>query len=476
MGTERSSKRTSSSWGYAIVLSKFVVLTIDTGIAKSFGVLIPTMVKRLESDYATVGFICSMPSTLMYVLCPIIIIFLKKMDRRVIAMIGGLICGSCMIACSFFTNIVVVGILLALSGAGLSMSYMPTVLALNEFFPENFVFANSISLYGYTAGSILLPIITERSLVAYGYSGAYVILGSLALNLVACGATLRKAPRDNTTNEGENIAGMTERQNGTDGMISPNQCSVFLDGGEDDEPTEDEGDKTGLIKTKMLNDRDQGKLPKTGSTWTRSFVESCKQSFGILNESIYLISLPLHFSIYYLTFAWMLFLVPHAEQLGIAPSKAIFLSTIGGIGGIIGRTLMLIIIHKKFQVYTVYTATGVVCTTSFLLDFIGSSYGVRAVLAFVQGYSFFIEDCIPGNLYKDAICNDANFGASIALSSFLGGLGATAAGTFSGYLYDVTHSFTKVFIINGCIHACVVCNLAFVAILIKRRNDRATSS
>ena len=57
------------SWGYVIVVSKFVVLFIDAGIAKSFGVLIPTMVERLDSDYATVGLICSMPATLMYLLC-----------------------------------------------------------------------------------------------------------------------------------------------------------------------------------------------------------------------------------------------------------------------------------------------------------------------------------------------------------------------------------------------------------------------
>eukprot|EP00057_Strongylocentrotus_purpuratus_P012784 XP_011667258.1 PREDICTED: uncharacterized protein LOC105439688 [Strongylocentrotus purpuratus] len=57
------------SWGWVIVVSKFVVLLLDSGIAKSFGVLIPTMVERLESDYATVGLICSLPATLMYLLC-----------------------------------------------------------------------------------------------------------------------------------------------------------------------------------------------------------------------------------------------------------------------------------------------------------------------------------------------------------------------------------------------------------------------
>ena len=54
------------SWGYGIAVGKFVVLFIESGIAKSFGVFIPTMVERLESDYATVGLICKLACN-MYV-------------------------------------------------------------------------------------------------------------------------------------------------------------------------------------------------------------------------------------------------------------------------------------------------------------------------------------------------------------------------------------------------------------------------
>ncbi|XP_030849713.1 monocarboxylate transporter 2-like [Strongylocentrotus purpuratus] len=135
------------------------------------------MVERLESDYATVGLICSLPATSMYLLSPFVTLVLKKINHRVVAMLGGVLCGSCIIASAFFKNSVTVGVCLALSGVGLSMTYMPTVIALNDFFREKFVLMNTITLYGYTTGSMLLPIIMERSFEAYGYVGAFIILG-----------------------------------------------------------------------------------------------------------------------------------------------------------------------------------------------------------------------------------------------------------------------------------------------------------
>ncbi|XP_030849700.1 monocarboxylate transporter 12-B-like [Strongylocentrotus purpuratus] len=157
------------------------------------------MVERLESDYATVGFICSLPATFMCLGCPFVTLVLPKINHRFVAMLGGGLCGLCIIASAFFKNSVAVGIFLASSGVGLSMTFMPTVIALNDFFREKFVLVNTITLYGYTAGSMLLPIVMERSFEAYGYVGAFIILGGITFNLVACGATIRKAPRNAAT-------------------------------------------------------------------------------------------------------------------------------------------------------------------------------------------------------------------------------------------------------------------------------------
>ena len=62
-GESTNEELASQRWGYVILFSKFMILFFDAGITKSFGVLIPLMVDRLGESYATVGLICSLPTT-----------------------------------------------------------------------------------------------------------------------------------------------------------------------------------------------------------------------------------------------------------------------------------------------------------------------------------------------------------------------------------------------------------------------------
>ena len=54
-------------WRFVIVLSKFFILFVDSGLAKSFGVLIPGMVARYGTNYQTMAFICSLPPTVTFI-------------------------------------------------------------------------------------------------------------------------------------------------------------------------------------------------------------------------------------------------------------------------------------------------------------------------------------------------------------------------------------------------------------------------
>ncbi|XP_011664346.2 monocarboxylate transporter 12-like [Strongylocentrotus purpuratus] len=401
-------------------------------------------------------------------------------------MLGGVLCGSCIIASAFFKNSVTVGVCLALSGVGLSMTYMPMVIALNDFFREKFVLMNTITLYGYTAGSMLLPIVMERSFEAYGYVGAFIILGGIAFNLVVCGAMIQKAPRNAATNEGKSYNKVNEKQKClSEGESSKQAESIRYHEEEEEEEKEEHEEEEEdseecvleerrLIQNERRNINKQETSPNARSSFTSSVFQTGKRSCGLLNEPLFLFTIPIHFLFMFSIYAWMLFLVPHAEHLGIPPFKAIFLSTIGGIGGIIGRTIFIIFVGKGINVYVVYIAIGLICMASFLLDFISSAYAVRATLAFVQGFTFFIEDAIAASLFKDTVFDDRNFNMAVAVSLFAEGLGATCAGTITGYLFDVTQSFTKVFIIVGFIHAVMVVHLFVVSILIKRRRQHVS--
>ena len=271
------------------------------------------------------------------------------------------------------------------AGVGLSMTYLPTVIALNDFFREKFVLMNTITLYGYTTGSMLLPIVIERSLEAYGYEGAFIILGGIAFNLVACGATIHKAPRNATTNGGNSYNEVNEKQKCLfEGESSKQTESIRYHEEEEEEEKEEEEEEEEdgeesvleerhLIQSERRNINKQETSPIARSSWTSSVFQTGKQSCGLLNEPLFLFTTPIQVLFMFSIYAWMLFLVPHAEYMGISPSKAIFLSTIDGIGGIIGRTIFIILAGKGINVYVVCIATGLIGTASFLLGFISSA-------------------------------------------------------------------------------------------------------
>ena len=65
----KSEEITNQWWGYVVLFSNFMILFMDAGTAKSFGVLIPLMVERLGENYATVGLVCSLPAATLSLAC-----------------------------------------------------------------------------------------------------------------------------------------------------------------------------------------------------------------------------------------------------------------------------------------------------------------------------------------------------------------------------------------------------------------------
>ena len=163
----------------------------------------------------------------------------------------------------------------------------------------------------------------------------------------------------------------------------------------------------------------------------RSVLQSLRESF-IFQEPIFSLTLPANFLLGYVFYAWMFFLVPNAQQRGISRSQAVLLSTIAGVGGIAGRITFVALLTIKFNPLIIYIVVGVACSCTFLLDFVGSGFEVRAVLALIQGACFFVEDTYPCTLAKELVQDERNFSFAIGISAFFFGAGATVAGFLTG--------------------------------------------
>ncbi|XP_071508747.1 monocarboxylate transporter 3-like [Diadema antillarum] len=420
-GTNRFGRDSRHRWRYVVILSKFTLLFLDAGLAKSFGVLLPEMVARFNSDHRTMGFICSLPSSLMFLLAPAVMVLLRVIQRRVLAVLGGLLCGVSLLLVPLVDEVYLLAALLIVTGLGLALTCYPAFVALQEHCPETFVVYNAVSQYGTTLGAVCMPVIIERSMEAYGYGGAFTILGAICLNAIVCGATLRP-PMD---------------YNSITGEPSPSEDSNNLEWHSHSEEETVDSSSSAVSDTQSSNGR-----TKHSSLLTRLqlVVSNAEPLFIFVSPALFLCC--------YVLYAWMLLLVPHATELGIDISNAVFLSSIAGFGGIFGRLAFLILLRFDCN-FILFMSCCLLGAVSFFVNSLTDAYAFQALLAFIQGLVIFILDASVITTMNMTVRNEANIPTALAVSSFLIGAGAIAGDTSSGRLYDVTNSFSIVFISLG---------------------------
>ncbi|XP_063963852.1 monocarboxylate transporter 7-like isoform X1 [Lytechinus pictus] len=477
-------------WGYVIIFCKFTLLVFDAGITKSFGVLLHEMVVRLNSNYAIIGFICSLPSTLSLLASPLVSLILERVNDRLVAGGGAILGSTCMLICAFSTNVVVVGVCLALTGTGFACIHLPTTLIINDYFPDDFVMMNTLSLYGLTAGATFIPFIVERSEEAYGYHGSFLILAGIGLHAMVCAAVIRKPIMKKikiNCPEAKTMGLVRTDREMTSKLTRPKNNSALGSRGEKNHKehqsssTGSDHSEMGLddVETAVLtehlpliteeeddDDKLAGASAGTSKGNTEPWYKFCCRGLTF-HDWLVLFNMPSIFLFSYALYGWMLFLVPHAESLGIISSHAVLLSTLAGIGGILGRTVFIILISKNVDPFLIYIPVSIVCILTFLLDFVGSGYPVRAGLAFVQGICFFTEDTMPSAVVKKITFDPVKFRRAYAMLFFFTGLGATSAGYMTGSLFDLTQSYTKVFMVNGVLLFVVLVILTTTAVLLR---------
>ena len=350
---------------------------------------------------------------------------------------------------------------------------------------------NTIASYGSTVGVMYLPVITERSLEAYGYSGVFMILGAIMFHRVAGGAAIRKPifrVKDNTCGQSGSDQDPSEvirydpseDDDEEDGIEGGDQMTTLKDKSRNDTAQalaesrfhtkenseitktqnaaieindikryeEDEGilnaddnceEHVSLLNSACVHPGEVGDLPNASRSvqderekyhFCSSFISRCKMF--MTKEALFLMCLPAAFFRAYSFEAWMLFLVPHAEQLGITPSRAVFLSSIGGISGIIGRTITVILLVKKVHMFKIYIIAGFITSLSFFLDFVGESFMIRSVWAFLQGLCFFVLDTVNASFLKLTLVDESNFSFGLGLVMLMNGCGNVSAGLITG--------------------------------------------
>ena len=284
--------------------------------------------------------------------------------------------------------------ILCLAGIGYGIPLLSKVIILNDYFEAKFGLANGVMFTGAAIGMICLPPISEYLVQLYGWRSAMFIFAVINLNICVAGALMRQPQLDEYH--------LLSEDEKTTKTIAENQSS-----GSD------------------------------GDGKCKNFCQIFKRYSGISVLAAYPI-LTIYFCIFgfheVVVTGWVLFLVSYTNAEGYTVQTATFLSTLGGVGTLVARTLLGPLIDTGFisgRIMFFLLAIGgtlTMCAYPFV-----STYWILAVLSFMAGFLLMSASPIFVIMLKEETQGDSEgFVGAVGLHMVTKGFGILCAGPITG--------------------------------------------
>ncbi|XP_012277377.2 monocarboxylate transporter 13 [Orussus abietinus] len=194
-------------YGWIVVLGAFFVQFWVAGLVKSYGVLYVEVMETFPNSSATVAsWIPAILSCLCLALAPVTSMLCQKYSCRKVVFIGGLFCALGLTLSYFATNLIHLFFTFGvLTGIGGGLSTTPGIIIVSQYFDKHRALANGICVSGTAAGGFVFPLLIETLVANFGFHGTILLLGGCMLHVCVC-ATLYRPLEDNYVETNEPIS------------------------------------------------------------------------------------------------------------------------------------------------------------------------------------------------------------------------------------------------------------------------------
>ena len=273
-------------------------------------------------------------------------------------------------------------------GIGLGCIVDPPFALLGQYFDDNYSFANGFAFLGGSTALIVFGPLTQILDTAYGWSGTVLVLGGIFLNVVVCGALLKPSLRHKRTEEQEYL----QLKDSDDNSCSNKKC-----------------------KAHMLD----------------------VLHLSIFRDPAFYILIIVSSTIRFTHTGWVIYLVPRAIAIGVAPLTATLVATVGGVGDAVGKILPGIVkYYVVVSTMTIWILGMSIMTVSLILSVVFPTYAGIMVLAFFQGVGLGMSHSLMNVVYKETFGIERLVNAMGWLRCF-SGVGRFLGGFVPGKPYEI---------------------------------------
>ncbi|XP_071479188.1 monocarboxylate transporter 3-like [Diadema antillarum] len=461
-------KESQDRWKYVVMGAKFCLDCLTQGLLKAFGVLVPPLVQKLDTDYGTIGFMLAMELTVFFLACPLSSVASRKIPPRTLCIVGSVGASVAIMVSGYLSSTLWFGVAMFLTGFLSSPINQISHVVLHQYYGERFGYANSMCLMGCLVGGIAFPVLTSSLLESYGLEGALLCIGGVFLNCVPIAMTLRP-PSDFVEATcpvpfiGDTQKCSTEEQ---EPCLPSKDSDNVMELSSLEHPTPPDSDPPGNSET-------EPPLSMWGRWWHFVWVELGVRAL-VQEWAFTVLFMPCKVILQVAMVSWTLFIVSFGMSKGYEEPEAAYLPLVGSIGGFIFQGLITVILHYRQRwgaalfIINMISLAAAMCL-----------YPAHTSFAYLLACSFFAGGGIfAGFAASYAVLvtyvSEANFTGMLSTKLFITGIGVVVSGYVTGKLYDVTGSLDVVFRIVG--GMCAVTVLLTVALVSLKRYQKGKAS
>jgi MFS family permease len=376
-------------YGYILVIAAAGIMTLSIGASTSFGVFFKPVMMEFGWNRAMTSGAFSLSWILQGALAVIMGRMTDRLGPRMVMTLCGILVSLGYLLMSRIVSISQFYLFFGIVGIGMSGFNVSLVSTVSRWFVKRRGMMTGIVLAGGGIGSLVTPPIANWLITAYDWRRSYVIMGGLILAIVLLGAQfLRRDPAQ-------------------------------------------------LGQLPYGYDKDEGFRPD-------SISEAPSNKKSIYGRQFWMV-FAIFFSLGFCAYLSIVHIVPHATDVGSAPSAAArMLSTIGGMV-IVGRIVMGSLGDRIGNRQAFMLSFGLMSAGLFLLLLVRERWMLYVFAAFL-GFTWGVGALGPP-LIAD-LFGLRSLGGNVGVMNLGYSVGAGLGPFMAGYLFDMTKSYQPAFLVT----------------------------
>jgi MFS family permease len=184
MGSEAASRNSRIFYGWFVVAAAFAVTFVGFGCAYTFSAFVESLQRDFGASRGSVSLVFSLAGFLYFGLGIISGPLADRFGSRRLAVAGMVLTGLGLAAASAARNLLEVYTAYGLGvGVGVGCAYVPAIGAVQRWFVRRRGFASGLAVSGIGVGTLVMPPLAALLIESLGWRGAYLALGVLAAGL-----------------------------------------------------------------------------------------------------------------------------------------------------------------------------------------------------------------------------------------------------------------------------------------------------